>query len=601
MAASTTTTTTTTTSKTATKPVTQHKRRPHKKSRHGCSSCKKFHVKCDESGPPCGNCILRQVPCEYPTIKGAKGNRSPSLAAYSTHHSDSASSRSSTPSHQCPSQQPSLSLSPWGSERLLELELMHRWCTRTYTGFVAVPEDAYYYMGVLPRLALEYSDVLLSTMMATSALDTAMSSTAESNRNSYAKIAMEYYDKASAAFRDPALSPTPENHHILVVISAMLVVFNLAISQTPTISSSSSSSLKEFGGGGPIQFGSSNGSNNRSSKSRLAQIEVTFGLLSSSNQLAQKHMDWLLDSPWPLRTILSLGEASPEILDKEHKSVFMRLRLLNRKLHSQAAAVVAGNNSTREMASQQSTMAGYSNEPMEASIFVSGPGEHDNGGYDDLDAVMGMIDPQILHNTQRQHQQQHKQCHKLNMVGLGLDMGIGSTETQQHQPLFCSFQAGAESNNYMQTQADVDVSFDYYQKVITHLERFYAEDARDAVRCFLLAYPTLARRDMAFAESQSRSGGGFTPWEPLEMLLLAHWALLLHRTGRLYWWVGSSGRDLVTACSDALEYNASGAGGGAAGAGGIEWEEAVAWVKRQVSLPPVQTGGCGSSSNGASW
>ncbi|KAK8127519.1 hypothetical protein PG984_008627 [Apiospora sp. TS-2023a] len=587
-----------TATKTTTKPVTQHKRRPHKKSRHGCGSCKKFHVKvtqCDESGPPCGNCILRQVPCEYPTIKGPKGNRSPSLAAYSNQHSDSASSRSSTPSHQCPSQQQhsSLTISPWGSDRLLELELMHRWCTRTYTGFVAVPEDAYYCMGVLPRLALEYSDVLLSTIMATAALDTAMMSATESGRSSYAHIAMQYYDKASAAFRDPALSPTPENHHILVFVSAMLVIFNLAISQITTPSSSSS---KRPGGDGRIQIGSANGGGNRSSKCRLAQIEVTFGLLSSSYQLAQRHMDWLLDSPWPLRTILSLGQASPDILDKEHKAVFTRLRLLNRKLHSQAAAVVAGNNTTRDMAA-------YSTGPIEDSIFVS-IGEQDDGGYE-MDAVMDMIDPRIIQSTHHDFasvfalgvattRQQQQQPPKLKTMG-------ATTAEQQH----LSSPLQPAENNYMQTQADVDVSFDYYQKVIAHLERFYAEDARDAVRCFLLAYPTLARSDL---EARRGNGGGFTPWEPLELLLLAHWALLLHRTGRLFWWIGTSGRDLVTACSEALEYGASsggagGDGGGAAGAGGIEWEEAVAWVRRQVSLPPVQTGSCNSSSGGGgvSW
>ncbi|KAK7927082.1 hypothetical protein PG985_004080 [Apiospora marii] len=523
-----------TASKTTTKPVTQHKRRPHKKSRHGCGSCKKFHVKvwprpshthllsttrdlqaaqCDESGPPCGNCILRQVPCEYPTIKGPKGNRSPSLAAYSNQHSDSASSRSSTPSHQCPSQQPSLTLSPWGSDRLLELELMHRWCTRTYTGFVAVPEDAYYCMGVLPRLALEYSDVLLSTIMATAALDTAMTSASESGRGSYARIAMQYYDKASAAFRDPALSPTPENHHILVFVSAMLVIFNLAISQITTPSSSSKGAA---GGDGRIQIGSINsGSSNRSSKSRLAQIEVTFGLLSSSYQLAQKHMDWLLDSPWSLRTILSLGQASPDILDKEHKTVFTRLRLLNRKLHSQAAAVVAGNNNaTRDMAA-------YSTEPVEDSIFVS-TGEPDDGGYE-MDAVMDMIDPRIIQSTHHDFAAvvaltaatMRQQQPKLKT------MGTAAAAEAQHYNLCCSLQPAENNSNYMQTQADVDLSFDYYQKVIAHLERFYAEDARDAVRCFLLAYPTLARRDLE--ARRGGGGGGFTPGSP--------WSSCCWRTG----------------------------------------------------------------------
>ncbi|KAK8033354.1 hypothetical protein PG991_002752 [Apiospora marii] len=416
-----------TASKTTTKPVTQHKRRPHKKSRHGCGSCKKFHVKaaqCDESGPPCGNCILRQVPCEYPTIKGPKGNRSPSLAAYSNQHSDSASSRSSTPSHQCPSQQPSLTLSPWGSDRLLELELMHRWCTRTYTGFVAVPEDAYYCMGVLPRLALEYSDVLLSTIMATAALDTAMTSASESGRGSYARISMQYYDKASAAFRDPALSPTPENHHILVFVSAMLVIFNLAISQITTPSSSSK------------------------------------------------------------------GAAG-------------------------AAAVVAGNNNaTRDMAA-------YSTEPVEDSIFVS-TGEPDDGGYE-MDAVMDMIDPRIIQSTHHDFAAvvaltaatTRQQQPKLKT------MGTAAAAEAQHYNLCCSLQPAENNSNYMQTQADVDLSFDYYQKVIAHLERFYAEDARDAVRCFLLAYPTLARRDLE--ARRGGGGGGFTPGSP--------WSSCCWRTG----------------------------------------------------------------------
>ncbi|KPM43904.1 hypothetical protein AK830_g2586 [Neonectria ditissima] len=42
-------------------------KRPHKKSRAGCLSCKKRKVKCDEARPTCRSCSLRKTRCEYPS------------------------------------------------------------------------------------------------------------------------------------------------------------------------------------------------------------------------------------------------------------------------------------------------------------------------------------------------------------------------------------------------------------------------------------------------------------------------------------------------------------------------------------------------------
>ncbi|KAL5376832.1 hypothetical protein DPSP01_010243 [Paraphaeosphaeria sporulosa] len=42
-------------------------KRPHKKSRRGCSTCKKKKVKCDEGQPSCKYCSLRKLECVYPT------------------------------------------------------------------------------------------------------------------------------------------------------------------------------------------------------------------------------------------------------------------------------------------------------------------------------------------------------------------------------------------------------------------------------------------------------------------------------------------------------------------------------------------------------
>lgn len=43
-----------------------HTKRPHKKSRSGCLTCKKRKVKCNEARPVCGNCALRSSDCVYP-------------------------------------------------------------------------------------------------------------------------------------------------------------------------------------------------------------------------------------------------------------------------------------------------------------------------------------------------------------------------------------------------------------------------------------------------------------------------------------------------------------------------------------------------------
>ncbi|KAB8293898.1 hypothetical protein EYC80_009374 [Monilinia laxa] len=40
-------------------------RRPHKKSRYGCKSCKTRRLKCDESKPTCANCMRNGISCEY--------------------------------------------------------------------------------------------------------------------------------------------------------------------------------------------------------------------------------------------------------------------------------------------------------------------------------------------------------------------------------------------------------------------------------------------------------------------------------------------------------------------------------------------------------
>jgi hypothetical protein len=84
------------------------------------------------------------------------------------------------------SQPPSLAISPTDSispstvtfsntpesHRLLELELMHRWSTRTWMGFYSIPEDGDYLQVHIPRGVLK-SSYLMNGNFATAAIDLA--------------------------------------------------------------------------------------------------------------------------------------------------------------------------------------------------------------------------------------------------------------------------------------------------------------------------------------------------------------------------------------------------------------------------------------------
>ena len=47
-------------------------RRSHKKSRGGCFSCKQRKIKCSETKPSCGSCLMKGLPCVYPTEPAAR-------------------------------------------------------------------------------------------------------------------------------------------------------------------------------------------------------------------------------------------------------------------------------------------------------------------------------------------------------------------------------------------------------------------------------------------------------------------------------------------------------------------------------------------------
>ncbi|KAG9246344.1 hypothetical protein BJ878DRAFT_574111 [Calycina marina] len=191
------------------------KRKSHHKSRAGCHNCKNRHVKCDEQGPPCANCVVRGAidTCTY----------SSSLRSSST---DQASSGC-----RCTSETPPGDLHV-EQKQLLKLELMHRWSVETYKSFSGVADDDHYLQVILPQYSFQH-EFLLHGILAVAALDIAAS---ESDRASarcgkYSQITMEYYDKASVMFRKQLDTITQDNIHYIYMFSVMAMCINMAITQ----------------------------------------------------------------------------------------------------------------------------------------------------------------------------------------------------------------------------------------------------------------------------------------------------------------------------------------------------------------------------------
>ncbi|KAM0432219.1 hypothetical protein ACHAPT_004755 [Fusarium lateritium] len=153
-------------------------------------------VTCDEQGPPCTNCAARGLEdCSYLPDP--------------------------------PSQLPATE-----TRRRLELELMHRWSTRTFLSLVCIPEDIKWLQGDVPLWGLK-NEYLLHGMFAFVALEIGLCGDPVMDEDPvvYVKLALEYYDKASRAFRAQLENVTPDNVQKMFMFSFLAVGVNMALAQ----------------------------------------------------------------------------------------------------------------------------------------------------------------------------------------------------------------------------------------------------------------------------------------------------------------------------------------------------------------------------------
>ncbi|KAA8649596.1 hypothetical protein EYZ11_005954 [Aspergillus tanneri] len=200
-------------------------RRAHTKSRNGCDQCKRRRVKCDEKGPPCTNCVSRELPCSYMRVPTSRFNTTPSsaspapvqLLSHVTQLPDAGSRASPITG----------TISPPTLSRLRELELMHKYSTETYQSLSNEPADYHVWQMILPRKALKF-DFLMNGLLAIASLHMA-SSLQPPEALSYIDMALEYHNRASAPYRLAINNITPDNCDALFAHAIITTIIGISL------------------------------------------------------------------------------------------------------------------------------------------------------------------------------------------------------------------------------------------------------------------------------------------------------------------------------------------------------------------------------------
>lgn len=230
-------------------------RKAHTKSRYGCDNCRRRRVKCDEQGPPCTNCILRQLEnCTYsrvspasllanarrpslvpslslpvgvgagPSHVGADANNNSNSKRFVAHqllNNGSSSSSLNNPGLAPPS-------SPLDRHTVDQLELMHRFATDTYQSLCISESETHTWQILVPRLALKHR-YLMNGILALASLHVAALD--PSTAPVYIDTGLEYHSLSLEPFRLSIDNLTPENCDAAFAQSIVTTAISLALPQ----------------------------------------------------------------------------------------------------------------------------------------------------------------------------------------------------------------------------------------------------------------------------------------------------------------------------------------------------------------------------------
>ncbi|OJD33967.1 c6 transcription protein [Diplodia corticola] len=214
-------------------------RKGHRKSRTGCTNCKRRKVKCDEIKPECGNCVKHRIRCDYldstlamtPQSSAADvqacGSTSPqdaSMADDGIPPIDPRFMGSPTPLHH--GHEVSLALN------VVDLELMYNFITSTSHTMSSIPELRNLWRLEVPRIAFRH-DFVLRALLAVSALHMAQFKQDPDARDFYVERALAQH---RLSLREPMAmlqNLSAENGSAVFVFAVLTAVLSLATPRQP--------------------------------------------------------------------------------------------------------------------------------------------------------------------------------------------------------------------------------------------------------------------------------------------------------------------------------------------------------------------------------
>ncbi|KAL5364822.1 hypothetical protein BJX96DRAFT_188094 [Aspergillus floccosus] len=202
-------------------------RRTHRKSRTGCSECKRQRIKCSEDKPVCTHCQRRQVICVYPAASTESANASRPCLVRDSRSRTIPPSKSTTPimAHSPLQRSPVLF-------NVIDMALLHHWTLRTGPAIFKDASVDRVWQETVPEMAVEHLPVM-HFLLCLSALHRATLETHDDTN--LGLVAAGHYDKAIGGFRAATSSIDQRNCHAVFAMAIMntFYVFKTSCGPSP--------------------------------------------------------------------------------------------------------------------------------------------------------------------------------------------------------------------------------------------------------------------------------------------------------------------------------------------------------------------------------
>lgn len=180
-------------------------------------------MQCDEKGPPCANCVSRELNCTY--------LRAPSRDAPSVRPAAHIPAGDLDPPRPLAPMSPAAS-TPSAVSGVRDLELMHKFATETFESVCTAESEYHTWQIAIPRLALQY-EFLMNGVLALASLHIATTTDAPTSL-AYIDTALQYHNLSFAPFRAAIDNLTSQNCEAVLAQSIVTTVIGIALPRVVT-------------------------------------------------------------------------------------------------------------------------------------------------------------------------------------------------------------------------------------------------------------------------------------------------------------------------------------------------------------------------------